>query len=72
MNWENGWVSEGGDDKPLRVGDEAGDPWLIWLGRPSTGEMVASLYSSVAVDSWWVKGEGRKDLFLSGVVWFWE
>ena len=33
---------------------------------------MASLYSSVAVDSPCVKGEGRKALFLSGVVWFCE
>ena len=31
--------------------------------------MVDSLYSSVAVDSRCVKGDGRWDLLSSGVVW---
>jgi hypothetical protein len=35
-----------------------GVTWRIWLGRPSGGVAVCSLYS-VAVDSWFVRGEGR-------------
>ena len=47
---------------PAWLGDDIGVRWRIWLGLPSGGDMVASLYSSVVVDSWWVKGDGRCDL----------
>ncbi len=46
-------MSAGGDDNWLgRMGeDKGGVRWRIWLGRPSGGEAVGSLYSSVGVDS---------------------
>jgi hypothetical protein len=59
MNWENGWVSPGGDERELSLGDELGVWCLIWLGLPSGGVMVPSLKVSVAVDPWFVRGDGR-------------
>lgn len=56
MNWDRDCVSCGGEEK---FGENGGVAFLLWLGLWLLGETVGSFASSVAVDSWFVKGEGR-------------
>jgi len=58
-------VSKGGEDRPVCIGLDGGDARCrIWLGPPSGGSTVVSLYSVGTDDcfdsfeSLWVTGDG--------------
>lgn len=64
-NCEYGWVSEGGDDRPLRC-DVSTGPLLATCEASSVlfggGVAVPSLETSVVVEPPWVMGEGKAAL----------